>query len=58
VIGDFNYNCLARLKKGVSREQAQAELKVVQTGIARTIPERVELGAVLTPLADRITAST
>jgi predicted permease len=58
VIGDFNYECLARLRRGVSREQAVAEMKVIQSGIARTIPERVELGALLTPLAERMTAGS
>src|SRR5437762_3327891 len=58
VIGDFNYKCLAHLKRGVSREQALAEMKVIQTGIASTIPERVELGALLTPLAERMTAGS
>ena len=53
VIGDFNYECLARLRRGVSREQAVAEMKIIQSGIARTIPERVELGALLTRLAER-----
>ena len=58
VIGDFNYECLARLRRGVSREQAVAEMKIIQSGIARTIPERVELGALLTPLAERMTAGS
>jgi predicted permease len=56
VIGEFNYNCLARLKKGVSRDQALAEMRVVQNQIARTIPERMELGTVITPIQERITA--
>jgi predicted permease len=52
--GDFNYFAIARLKPGVSREQASAELNAVEAGIARTLPEKVDMRAALVPLGDVI----
>src|SRR6267142_2266065 len=34
-VGDFNYVALGRLKRGVSAEQARADLDVVQTSVSR-----------------------
>ena len=50
--GDFNYATLARLRPGVTREQALAELNVVQASIAATLEgeEKMELRALVTPL--------
>ncbi len=55
--GDHNYAAVARLKKGVSREQALAELNVIQAGIKTHFePEvgKIDLLASLTPLKDRV----
>ncbi len=49
--GDFNYPGLARLKPGVSIEQANAELNALQRTISASLPadEKETLSAVLTP---------
>ncbi|HLW76532.1 MAG TPA: ABC transporter permease, partial [Bryobacteraceae bacterium] len=54
-MGDFNFACIARLKPGVSVSQAAQQLNAIQAQIASTIPEKVELSAVVVPLQDQIT---
>ncbi len=60
LMGEFNYMAIAKLKPGVSREQAQAELNVVQAGIEAQLKgnEKAELHAVLTPLQQQITGQS
>jgi predicted permease len=50
-MGDFNYFGLARLKPGVSASQANAEMNLLEQGIAAKLPadEKATLAAVLTP---------
>jgi putative ABC transport system permease protein len=56
VLGDFNYACIARLKPGMSREQALDQLNAVQASIIeRLSPEKLELRAYLVPLQAQIT---
>ena len=55
--GSHNYAAVARLKPGVTREQAVAELNVIQAGIKTHFePEvgKIDLLASLTPLKDRV----
>jgi len=54
-LGDFNYVCIARLRRGVSPAQALSELNVVQARIAGQTGEKIELRAALVPLQDQIT---
>jgi putative ABC transport system permease protein len=54
-MGDFNFACIARLKRGVSPSQALAELNVLQANFAQSLPEKVELRAAMTPLQEQIT---
>lgn len=50
-MGSFNYFGLARLKPGVSAEQAQSEIDSLQHGISAALPanERATLSAVIVP---------
>jgi len=50
LIGEFDFGALARLKPGVSPEQALAELNVVQAQIAKQASEGVDLLGALKPL--------
>ncbi|HLM99195.1 MAG TPA: ABC transporter permease [Bryobacteraceae bacterium] len=50
--GEFNYNVIARLKHGATEARALAELNVVQAGIAKKLPEKLELKAKLEPLEE------
>ena len=55
--GEHNYTAVARLQAGVTREQALAELNVIQAGIKTHFePEvgKIDLLASLTPLKDRV----
>jgi predicted permease len=55
--GDYNYSAIARLRMGVTREQALAELNVVEAGIAKRFEAgvgKMDLYGVLTPLKDRV----
>ena len=55
-LGDFNYISIARLRPGVSRIQALAQLNAAQADLARQAPEKIELFAALVPLQDQITS--
>ena len=55
-LGDFNYISIARLRSGVSRIQALAQLNAAQADLARQAPEKIELFAALVPLQDQITS--
>jgi predicted permease len=55
--GDHNFAAVARVKKGVTREQALAELNVVQAGITTHFEPgvgKLDLLGSLTPLKDRV----
>ena len=51
---NFNYIALGRLRSGVTRERARAELNVLQAGISSKLPDKMELKAVLSPLQDQM----
>jgi len=52
--GNFNYFVIGKLKHGVSRERALAELNVVQADIAKAFKDKTELKAALSPLQDQM----
>ncbi len=54
-MGDFNFACIARLRRDVTRSQALADLNVVQADFVKQAPFKVELYAALVPLQDQIT---
>jgi len=55
VMGDFNFGCIVRLKKGVAVPRALEELNAIQADIVRDFPEKVELRAKLSPLQQQLT---
>ncbi len=54
-LGDFNYVCLARLRPGVSAQQALAQLNAAQARLGKEAPEKLELYAAMVPLRNQIT---
>lgn len=54
-MGDFNFACIARLRPGISGAGALAELNVVESALARKLPEKVVLKGILLPLRAQIT---
>jgi predicted permease len=56
--GEFNFGAIVRLKAGVARAQATAELNLIQAQIASKLmgEDRVDLFAKLTPLQGVVTA--
>ena len=55
-VGDFDYGVIARLRPGVTVQQALAELNVVQDRIAKSIREdKVDLRGVVLPLDEAVT---
>jgi predicted permease len=55
LMGDFNYGCIVRLKKGVSAQSALEELNAVQAGILRNYREKIELRGKIEPLQAQLT---
>jgi putative ABC transport system permease protein len=58
MMGMFNYTAIGRLKAGVSREQASAELNLIGSQIAEISGEGVELRASISPLQEALTGRT
>jgi predicted permease len=54
LMGTFNYNVVARLKDGVSREAAMAELNVVAGQLEAISGEKVNLRGLVIPLQESI----
>jgi len=52
--GNFNYGALGRLRPGVSVAQAEAELNVLQAGIAQEFGQGMQLEGYVFPLRERI----
>jgi putative ABC transport system permease protein len=53
-LGEFDYAAIARLKPGTSKEQALAELNVIQARIAKDAKEGVGLRAEIIPLESAV----
>ena len=54
LIGMFNYDVIGRLKPGLSRETAVAELNVLVAQIVKRSGEKIEMRAAVIPLRDSI----
>ncbi len=55
VMGNFNFGCLVRLKKGVVASRALDELNALEADIIRDLPEKLELRAHMSPLQAQMT---
>jgi putative ABC transport system permease protein len=55
LMGDFNFGCIVRLKKGVSASRALDELNALEADLIRTLPEKMELRAKMSPLQQQMT---
>jgi predicted permease len=53
---DYNFNVIARLRPGVTLEQASAELDGLQHAYSRSAHLPVHIGVFLTPLAEDVTS--
>ena len=58
VFSNFNYTVLGRLRPGVTREHALAQLNVIQAELARSAPEKLSLYAELTTVRSYAVASS
>jgi putative ABC transport system permease protein len=54
LIGEFDFTAIGRLRSGVSADEAEAELNVVQARIAQKANEGVDLKAAVFPLESEI----
>ncbi len=52
LMGMFNFDVLGRLKAGVTREEALAELNVMADGLVKMAGENLELRAIVKPLRE------
>jgi putative ABC transport system permease protein len=52
ITGDLNWTAVARLRPGVSRQKAIAELDVIQAEISRRIPEKMDLHVAMSSLQE------
>ena len=55
IMAEYNFGCVARLKPGVSRAQATADLNAIQAGIVRDLPEKPKLRVLVSRLQDQMT---
>lgn len=57
LMGEFNFSAIGKLKAGVTREQAEAELNIIGSNLVAQLgaADRSELRASLTPLKEKIT---
>ena len=58
LISEFDFAAIARLKPGVSPEQAEADLNVVQAQIAKQANEKLDLRGKLLPLEAEVVGSS
>ncbi len=54
LLGEFDFDAVARLRSGITPQQALAELNVVQAQIARQANEGLDLKGLLVPLEDEV----
>lgn len=57
IVGEFNYEAVARLKPGVTLAEAQSELNVVQAAIDRQAPDIAHVRAQMAPLTGEVIGS-
>jgi predicted permease len=57
LVGEFNYETVARLKPGVPLAEGQSELNVVQAAIDRQAPDIAHVRAQLSPLTGEVIGS-
>jgi predicted permease len=57
MVGELNFEAVARLKPGVTLTQAQSELNVVQAAIGRQEPDIAHIRAELSPLTQEVTGA-
>jgi len=55
LMGDFNFGCIVRLKRGVTASSALDELNALEANIIRDLPEKMELRAKMSPLQQQLT---
>ena len=55
LMGDFNFGCIVRLRRGVSASRALDELNALEADIIRDLPEKMELRAKMSPLQQQMT---
>jgi predicted permease len=55
LMGNFNFGCIVRMKKGVTASRALDELNVIEADIIRGFPEKMELLAKIIPLQEQLT---
>ncbi len=60
LMGDFNFAAIGKLKSGVTREQAVAELNLIESRLVAQLDaaDRTELKASLTPLKEQMTGQS
>ncbi|SPE22387.1 conserved membrane hypothetical protein [Candidatus Sulfopaludibacter sp. SbA3] len=58
IMAEFNYDCVGRLKPGITIPQAIADLNVIQSNIVKDLSEKVELRSSVVPLQEAITGSS
>ena len=56
--GENSFAAVAKLRRGVSAEQARAEVSIIQREFARQIPNPPQLGADVIPLQEQITGGS
>ena len=56
--GDYNYAVLARLRDGLTREQALAELNALQAGLNRALKIESDPRIAITPMQERIVSGS
>jgi len=54
-LGDFNFGCIVRLKKGVSKARALEQVNAIEADITRDLPEKVDVWAKMSPLQQQLT---
>jgi predicted permease len=57
MVGEFNYEAIARLKPGVALARARSELSVIQAAIGREAPDIARLQARISPLTEEVAGS-
>ena len=55
LMGDFNFGCIVRLKRGVTESRALDELNALEADLIRTLPEKMELRGKMSPLQRQLT---